>query len=201
MLEERRAMVNRTRAALGMPLYEFGEKKLRCFSCDLFMVFMKTWVTIKALDAVCKVHRFKNGLCMAAQFLKEDMSLQWDNFREHIFGCICWWEAPFDGNREASHASSSQPLLEWGRAILSSPTSEPDAATMNVCFLNFSVCNVVVFFWIASYVMSRCNSGLGITGNGEASASRATIFRCRAFGMFWIKRATNCLNTVSHWNH
>ena len=182
MLDSRRAMVNSKRAALGMPLYEFGEKKLRCFSCDLFMVFMKTLVTVKALDAVCKVHRFKHGLCMAAQFLKEDMSLQWNNFREHILGCVCWWEASSEG------AISSHPLLDLWSATLFSPASEPDDATTNVCFLNLSVCNAIVIFWIACYSMFWWNSGLGITGNGEASASRATmLWRCRTFGMFGIE--------------
>ena len=107
MLASRRDAVNRLRRSLGLPEYVPEDLKLRCFSCDLLAKFMVTLTAAKVCSQVCKNTPV---LQLVATYLKEDLEFDWENYRTHIFSCVCWWEqAPSEPRtlrREASWASS-----------------------------------------------------------------------------------------------
>ena len=119
MLTLQQLKVNRARAALGLPPYEFGQV-LSCVSCATLSVFMELLMAIKAnceaIYAACKAHRFKHGLCLVAQFLREELPPVWDNFRQRIFECVCWpprWGSSSERtlSRGASWASSANSTI------------------------------------------------------------------------------------------
>ena len=93
-LASRREAVNRLRRSFGLPEYLPEDLKLKCFSCDLLAKFTTTFAAAK----VCfQVRKDALAFKLIATYLTQDLVHDWENYRVHIFACICWWEqAPSD---------------------------------------------------------------------------------------------------------
>ena len=49
-------------------------------------------MTFAAAKVCSQVRKNAPAFQLIATYLMEDLVVDWENYRAHIFACVCWWE-------------------------------------------------------------------------------------------------------------